>query len=131
MAIQRNPETVHQPLAGYDHQIEIAGPARWLVLSGQVGMRPDGAVPEEPIEQLRVALDNLRLNLEAAGMGVRDLVKLTFILVGDIDATQRREVVDGWLGGHRPCTTLFYAAGLAAPALRVEVDAWAATHADG
>ncbi|MYS24011.1 Enamine deaminase RidA, house cleaning of reactive enamine intermediates, YjgF/YER057c/UK114 family [Streptomyces sp. DvalAA-14] len=131
MAIHRNPVTVHQPVAGYDHQIEVENPARWLVLSGQIGMRLDGTVDEEPIEQLRVALDNLGLNLEAAGLGVRDLVKLTFILVGDIDPGRRRDTVDGWLGGHRPCTTLFYATGLATPTLRVEIDAWAAAPAAG
>ena len=60
----RNPETMHQPLAAYAHQIEITEPKRWLVMSGQVGMRPDGTLPDDPIEQIRVALDNIRKNLE-------------------------------------------------------------------
>lgn len=126
MTIHRNPPTLHQPVAGYSHQIEVDAPARWLVLSGQIGMRADGTVPEDPIAQVEIALDNLRLNLEAAGLGVRDLVKLTIILVGDIDPGLRRAAVEDWLGGHTPCTTLFYAAALAAPHLRVEIDAWAA-----
>jgi enamine deaminase RidA (YjgF/YER057c/UK114 family) len=125
MTIHRNPATVHQPVAGYSHQIEVGAQARWLVLSGQVGMRVDGKVPEDPIEQVVIALDNLRLNLEAAGLGIRDLVKLTIILVGDIDPALRRAAVEDWLGGHLPCTTLFYASALAAPSLRVEIDAWA------
>jgi hypothetical protein len=29
------------------------------------------------------------------------------------------------LGAHHPCMTLLYVAGLASPALRVEIDAWA------
>lgn len=131
MAIHRNPATVHQPVASYDHQIEVSGPARWLVLSGQIGMCLDGTVPEDPVEQLSVALDNLRLNLEEAGLGISDLVKLTFILVGQMDPALRRTTVDSWLDGHQPCTTLFYAAGLASPALRVEIDAWAAASAFG
>ncbi|MEH6421145.1 RidA family protein [Pseudomonas sp. CGJS7] len=122
----RNPKKVHAPIAAYSHQIEIAANARWLVLSGQIGRRGDDSVPADPIEQIEVALENLRLNLDAAGMGVGDLVKLTLYLVGDIDATRRRAVFGAWLGEHRPCTTLLYVSALAAPEYRVEIDAWAA-----
>ena len=120
-----NPETVHQPLAAYAHQIEIREPKRWLVLSGQVGMRPDGTLPEDPIEQIKVALENIRKNLEAAGMGIQDLVKVTIYLVGEIDTDKRREVMAEWAGEHRLCSTLLYVAALASPALKVEIDAWA------
>ena len=120
-----NPETVHQPLAAYTHQIEITEPKRWLVMSGQVGMRPDGTLPDDPTEQIRVALDNIRKNLEAAGMGIQDLVKVTVYLVGEIDTAKRREVMAEWIGEHRPCSTLLYVAALAMPALKVEIDAWA------
>ena len=120
-----NPETVHQPLAAYAHQIEITEPKRWLVMSGQVGMQPDGTLPDDPIEQIRVALDNIRKNLEAAEMGIQDLVKVTIYLVGEIDTAKRREVMAEWIGQHKPCSTLLYVAALATPALKVEIDAWA------
>jgi 2-iminobutanoate/2-iminopropanoate deaminase len=120
-----NPDTVHQPLAAYTHQIEITEPTRWLVLSGQIGMRLDGTLPDDPIEQIRVALDNIRKNLEATGMGIQDVVKLTFYLVGKIDAAKRRETLAEWLGEHTPCSTLLYVAALATPAIKVEIDAWA------
>lgn len=41
-------------------------------------------MPDDPIAQLEIALDNLLRNLHAAAMDVHDLVKLTFYLVGDI-----------------------------------------------
>jgi 2-iminobutanoate/2-iminopropanoate deaminase len=121
----QNPETVHSPLGSYSHQIEIADVKRWLVLSGQVGMRKDGSLPEDPIEQIRVALDNIHKNLQAAGMDIRDVVKLTIYLAGEIDTSKRREVMAKWLGDHRPCSTLLYVAGLATPEIKVEIDAWA------
>jgi 2-iminobutanoate/2-iminopropanoate deaminase len=124
-----NPETIHTPLAAYSHQIEINGEQRWLVLSGQVGMRKDGSLPSDPVEQIEQALENIRLNLEAAQMDMPDLVKLTFYLVGEIDAARRRQVLAEWLGDHQPCTTLLYVAALASPALRVEIDAWACADA--
>lgn len=125
MKAPRNPPTVHRPLAAYSHQIEVTGPARWLVLSGQVGARPDGSVPEDPVEQIEVALQNVSSNLEAAGMTVADVVKVTLYLVGEIDVDRRRAALGAWLGGHEPCMTLLFVAALAAPAYRVEIDAWA------
>ncbi|CAI9402399.1 hypothetical protein ANOBCDAF_00899 [Pleomorphomonas sp. T1.2MG-36] len=125
----RNPAGVHAPVAAYSHQIEVSPGARWLVLSGQIGLGPDGVPPSDPVGQIEVALDNVRRNLEAAGMGVGDLVKLTFFLVGDIDAERRKRALDAFLGDHRPCMTLLYVSALAAPALKVEIDAWAAREA--
>ena len=123
--ITRDPEGVHPPVAAYVHQTEIAPGGRWLVLSGQIGMTADGAVPADPVEQVALALENLRRNLAAAGMDPSHLVKLTTYLVGEIDPTARRAVEAAFLGGHRPCTTLLYVSALANPALRVEIDAWA------
>ena len=121
----RNPQDIHKPLGSYSHQIEITGNERMLVLSGQIGMRDDGTVPEDPLEQINVALDNIFQNLRAANMGVQDIVKLTYYLVGEIDTTKRRELVASKLQGHQPCSTLLYVAALAAPIYRVEIDAWA------
>ena len=121
----RNPETIHKPVGGYSHQIELTGDERLLILSGQIGMRQDGSVPEDPIEQIELALENIFRNLEAAGMEVKNLVKLTYYLVGEIDTTKRRELVAAKLQGHQPCSTLVYVARLASPDLKVEIDAWA------
>jgi 2-iminobutanoate/2-iminopropanoate deaminase len=121
----RNPQDVHAPLGGYSHQIELTGNERMLILSGQVGMREDGTLPEDPLEQIDVALENIFRNLRAANMDVKDLIKLTYYLVGDIDTTKRRELVAAKLQGHKPCSTLLYVARLATPAIKVEIDAWA------
>jgi len=121
----RNPQNVHKPLGSYSHQIEITGNERMLILSGQVGMREDGSVPEDPLEQIDVALENIFRNLRAANMDVKDIVKLTYYLVGEIDTAKRRELVASKLQGHQPCSTLMYVAALATPVYRVEIDAWA------
>lgn len=125
MKTARDPETVHAPIAGYSHQIEVTGPQRWLVLSGQTGRRASGDIPGDPVEQLAVALDNLSAQLAAAGMDVSDLVKVTLYLVGDFDTERRRKVFGDWSAGHRPCMSLLYVSALATPEYRVEVDAWA------
>ena len=121
----RNPQNVHQPLGSYSHQIEVTGNERMLILSGQVGMREDGSIPEDPLEQIGVALENIFRNLQAANMEVKDIVKLTYYLAGEIDTAKRRELVAGKLQGHKPCSTLLYVTRLATPNLRVEIDTWA------
>ncbi|WP_341519361.1 MULTISPECIES: RidA family protein [Bacillus cereus group] len=125
MKKSRNPETVHKPVAPYIHQIEVTGPNKWLTLSGQLGMEIDGMVPEDPLEQLQLALDNIRRNLVAANMNVEDLTKMVFYLVGDFNADKRRKIIGDFLGEHLPCTTMIYVVALAAPVFKVEVDAWA------
>ncbi len=125
MATARNPHDVHAPLADYAHQVELGPGGRLLVVSGQVGMLPDGTLPADPAEQVQAALENVRRNLAAAGMAVTDLVKLTTYLVGEVDAAARRQAFAAFLGGHTPAQTLVYVAALANPALRVEIEAWA------
>lgn len=120
----RNPEDIHAPVGSYSHQIEVVN-ERMLVISGQVGMRQDGSIPEDPYEQLDLAFENILLNLHAAGMDLKDLIKVTYYLVGEFDIAKRREIVLSKLQGHRPCSTLLYVAALASPQFRVEIDAWA------
>ena len=125
MKESRNPQNIHKPLGQYSHQIEITGNERMLVLSGQVGMREDGSMPEDALEQIDVAFENILRNLQAANMDVKDIVKLTYYLVGEIDTAKRRELTASKLQGHQPCSTLLYVAALAAPIYKVEIDAWA------
>ncbi len=121
----RNPQNVHQPVGFYTHQVEISGNERLLVLSGQVGMREDGTVPENPLEQMELAFDNILHNLHAANMDVKDILKLTYFVVGEIDTAKRREIITAKLQGHKPCSTFLYVAGLASPVYKVEIEALA------
>jgi len=121
----RNPQDIHEPVGSYSHQIEISSNERLLVISGQVGMRQDGTVPDDPLEQIDVAFENILHNLRAAGMDVKDLIKVTYYLVGEIDAAKRRQVILSRLQGHQPCSTLLFVAALASPVYKVEIDAWA------
>ena len=121
----RNPDTIHAPLGRYVHQIEVTGESRVLFLSGQVGMRADGSVPDDAVEQLGVALENVMANLQAAGFEPTDLVKLTTYVVGEMDPAGRRGQLDRLLGAHITTSTLIFVAALAGPQYKVEVDAWA------
>jgi enamine deaminase RidA (YjgF/YER057c/UK114 family) len=121
----RNPEAIHPPVGRYVHHIEASGEKRLLFISGQVGKALGGTVPADPVEQFRIALENVLLNLEAAGFAPTDLVKLTTYVVGELDPAGRRATLDHLLGDHVTTSTLVFVAALASPEYRVEVDAWA------
>jgi 2-iminobutanoate/2-iminopropanoate deaminase len=125
MKQSRNPQSIHPPIGRYVHQIEVSGESRMLFLSGQVGMELDGSVPEDPVDQLGVALANVVRNLEAAGFEVRDLVKTITYVVGEIDPARRRAVIEQHLGDHVATSTLVFVAALAGAQYKVEIDAWA------
>lgn len=126
MSTARNPDTIHAPIGRYVHQIEVTEPSKVLFISGQVGMRADGSIPEDGTEQFVVALENVLANLAAAGLETKHLTKMTVYAVGTLDPAGRRAALDRMLGDHVACSTLIYVAALATPQYKVELDAWAA-----
>lgn len=71
---------------------------------------------------MSVALDNISRNLEAAKMGINDIVKITFYVVGEMDAEGRRDILNEYFKDHHPCMTFLYVVALASPAIKVEID---------
>ena len=117
-----NPPTVRQP-TGYTHAIEVRNPERWLVISGQVGIAPDGTIPETGGGQITQALANLRAVLEANDMTVINIVKTTVFLTDRSLLGAYRAARTALLGEHAPASTLLFVAGLADPRFVVEVEA--------
>ena len=117
-----NPDTVRQP-AGYTHAIEIRSAERRLVISGQVGMALDGTVPETGGGQIDQALATLRAVLEANGMTVANLVKITVFLTDRSLLGAYRAARLAVLGDYAPASTLLFVAGLADPRFVVEIEA--------
>lgn len=124
---RHNPAAIHAPLGGYSHSIRVPAGTELLFLSGQVGVDREGKVAEGMAAQTRQTLANLVACLEAAGLTVRDLVKLT-ILLTDVDAIEEmRRERNAVLGtSDLPTSTLMVVSALARPELLVEIEAIAA-----
>jgi enamine deaminase RidA (YjgF/YER057c/UK114 family) len=120
-----NPPTVRAP-TGYTHAMLLQGVERRLVISGQVGVAPDGSVPNTGEGQIAQAFANLRAVLEANGMGITNLVKTTVFLTDRSLLAPFRAARDAVYAGHAPCSTLLFVAGLADPRFMVEIEAEAA-----
>ena len=121
-----NPAGVAAPAAPYVHGMEVAPGARWLFISGQIGVHPDGRPGADAREQVELVWRNIALILRSAGMDVADIVKLTTFSTSAAHLPALREVRERVLAGHLPASTLLIVAGLAKPELLVEVEAYAA-----
>jgi enamine deaminase RidA (YjgF/YER057c/UK114 family) len=121
-----NPDAVAPPFSRYSHGIEAPASTRWLHISGQVGVAPDGSVGQGAAAQIEQAWRNLLAILEAAGMGPRDLVKVTTFLTDRANLQISREVRGRMLQGAEPASTLLIVSGLARAEWLVEIEAIAA-----
>ncbi|WNJ93362.1 RidA family protein [Bosea sp. 685] len=121
-----NPAGIAPPFSCYSHGASASANARWLHVSGQVGVTPDGVVSPDPKKQIELAWDNLLAVLADAGMGMADLVKVDgFITQAEMVPLYRQER-ERRFAGHAAATTMVIVAGLAEPNLLVEIQAVAA-----
>jgi enamine deaminase RidA (YjgF/YER057c/UK114 family) len=120
-----SPSTVH-PAPTYSHGIEVPPNARWLYISGQVGVSREGKTAEGIEAQTRQAFDNLKAILASAGMSFTDVVKVTYYLIDAEDLDGFRKARGQQTGDHKPVSTLVIARRLAQPGWLVEIEAIAA-----
>jgi len=98
-----------------------------VFIAGQVGIRPDGTVPDTAEEQIRLAFQRLGAILEHEGLGFGDLVELVSYHVRiDEQLTKFREIKDAFITADFPAWTIIGVAALARPTLLIEIKAVAA-----
>lgn len=101
-----NPGSIPAPEGRYAHAIEVDASRRLLFISGQIPEALDGSVPEGFEAQCRLVWASIASILASAGLGSRDLIKVTTFLsdrsLSEMNARIRREV----LGSHEPSLTV-------------------------
>lgn len=99
-------------------------------IAGQIGLRPDGSMPDSAAEQADLAFQRLGAVLAHLCLDFSDLVELVSYHV-DIDAqlADFRAVKERYLRADFPAWTILGVAALARPGLAVEIKAVAATRA--
>jgi enamine deaminase RidA (YjgF/YER057c/UK114 family) len=117
------PATIRAPFGHYNHAVEATGAQRMLFLSGQLGIRPDESVPESLSEQAELVFANIEAVLKEAGMGRRNVVRLTTFLLDPEDRVDYMRVRDAWVEEPAPASTLLFIKALALPAFRIEIEA--------
>ncbi len=120
-----NPDTVHAPAGSYHHGCEVPPGARWLMVAGQVGIKPDGSWAEGAAAQSAQTFRNIIAILAEADMAPEDIVKLVIYPVSHDHIGDFRAARDDVLGVDPPAT-LIVVAGLASPDALIEIEAIAA-----
>lgn len=95
-----------KPQSPYAQALEVTGASRLLFISGQVPEDAAGGLPEGFEAQARQAWANVLAQLEAAGLGVANLAKVTIFLARREDAMANRAVRQDVLGAHQPALTV-------------------------
>ena len=108
------------PVSHYCHAVR-ANDRIWI--SGMVGIRTDGSIPEDVEEQFQVAMDCLDSALRATGGKPEHVVKVQVFLTDVNDRTKINPIREAYFGTHRPASTLVEVSGLISPELKVEIEA--------
>jgi len=93
----------------YTHGTAVSGAQRLVFVSGQPPWSLDGPLPADFEDQCRLAWRNIERVLTAAGLGLRNLAKVTTFLSDRQYREANARVRDEILGDHRPALTVIIA----------------------
>ncbi|MGW0370590.1 RidA family protein [Streptomyces coeruleorubidus] len=125
-----NPDGLHDPVPfGYSHTATVPAGTELVLVSGQYGSGPDGAVVSSDFsEQVKQTFRNIGVALAAHGLDLSHVVQLrTYVVNHDVGKLGpiAGAVRESW-GDKPPTQTLIGVASLATPDVLFEVEALAA-----
>jgi enamine deaminase RidA (YjgF/YER057c/UK114 family) len=126
---RHTPTTIAAPFGPYSHAVEVPEGSRLLYVSGEVGVLPDGTVPQGIEAQAEACWKNIIAILADAGMGVGDLVKITTYLVRTEDVAAAGAARAKYFGDARPGSATIIVKALVGPEWLIEIEAVAAAKA--
>ncbi|MEE9332885.1 MAG: RidA family protein [Granulosicoccaceae bacterium] len=100
----------------------------WVMVSGTTGYDYSNmTVSEDVLEQTEQCFKNIETALHQAGATLADVVRVTYIYPDAQDFPKCWPVLKRYLGEVKPAATMF-SAGLANPAMKVEIQVTALMH---
>jgi 2-iminobutanoate/2-iminopropanoate deaminase len=118
-----NPPDIIKPASNYAQGVVHAASAQRVVVSGQLGLRPDGTLEQGLEAQMERAWLNIFGVLAAEGFSRKDLIKAVIYVTVPGQVAVYRKVRDKMLDGHLCANTYLEISGLAAPEFLVEIEA--------
>ncbi len=94
----------------------------WIFVSGTTGFDYKAmTISDSVTEQAEQCLRNIQAALEQAWAGMRDVVRVTYIVPQAADFPQCWPILRKYFGDVRPAATMI-SAGLADPRMRIEIE---------
>lgn len=97
----------------------------WVLISGIVGITPEGEIPTDAEAQARLAVDNLEAALTRAGSGLHEIVYLKPYVADRAHVPAFNAVLAERLPDPKPASGALTVVGLVDARMLVELDAWA------
>jgi enamine deaminase RidA (YjgF/YER057c/UK114 family) len=120
------PKSIRPPFARYSHGVEAPAGQRLVLCSGQLGIGPDDAVPEDAGAQAELCFANIAAILAEAGLGLRDIVRINAYVTDRAHLRPYMAVRDRLFSDPAPASTLMIVSGFARPEFKVEIEVTAA-----
>jgi enamine deaminase RidA (YjgF/YER057c/UK114 family) len=96
---------------------------RHVWVSGAVGVKQEGSIPDSTVEQFRVALQSVDACLRHAGAKASQVVKVTIFMTDISERPLINPLRIEYFGESRPASTLVEVSALVDPKLKVEIEA--------
>ncbi len=109
--------------APYSHYCHVVRGGNHVWVSGAVGIDQDGHIPDDTVEQFRLALKSVDSCLRHAGASAAQVVKVTIFMT---DISERAAINPArieYFGENRPASTLVEVSRLVDPGFKVEIEA--------
>lgn len=124
-----NPPGLYDPRPnGYSHVVIAHTPASLIYIAGQGGENAGGVLSEDFETQVKQALSNLQVALNAAGARLANVAKLTVLIVNHSEERQRilgSALKASWGDDPAPACTLIPVPRLALDGMLFEIEATA------
>ncbi|MGI9422976.1 MAG: RidA family protein [Hyphomicrobiaceae bacterium] len=118
-----NPDGVVKPASNYAQGVVHSAAAERIVISGQLGVLPDGTIVDGLEAQMEQAWSNIFGVLQAGGFERQHLIRATIYVTVPGQVAVYRRVRDKVLDGHLCANTYIEISALAAPDFLVEIEA--------
>jgi 2-iminobutanoate/2-iminopropanoate deaminase len=116
-----NPPTMPEPMSLYSQAVVVGTAYKRVIISGQLGVLPDGTLAEGLEAQMEQAFDNFLAGVAAADLTAEDIVGVTAYCTVRGSVALYRLVRDRKFGKAVPAATYLEVAGLASPAHLFEI----------
>ena len=120
------PAAMPAPFAKYSHAVVVPAGTRMLFCSGQLGLAPDGAIPDSAEAQADLCFANIAAILGEAGMTLADIVRVNAYVTDRAHMKGYMESRDAHVATPPPASTLMIVSGFTLPDFKVEIEVVAA-----
>jgi len=120
------PKSIRPPFAKYSHGVEVPAGKRLVLCSGQLGVGPDDAIPEDAGAQAELCFANIAAILAEAGMALKDVARINAYVTDRAYMKPYMEVRDRLVADPPPASTLMIVSGFTRPEFKVEIEVIAA-----